>query len=472
MSLPHWLIVVADLVLAALAAGHVLLNKSDPKAAMGWIAVCFLTPFVGSILYFLFGINRVVTRAQRLAAASPFQAGAGGLQPITEPTDLPPPIQELARIGNKATQKALLAGNDVRHLHNGEQAYPAMLEAINNACESVLMTTYIFDTRATGQQFIEALAQAVERGVDVRVIVDGIGEWGGMPRASQRLADRGIRVARFIPPRLIPPALSINLRNHRKILVVDNRSAFTGGMNISYKHLAADQDNLDRVTDMHFHLQGPVVEQIRQAFLEDWGFATDERESLSLQPTQKQVGQAYCRVISDGPNEDLDKLATVLLGVFSSAQQRIAIITPYFLPSLDMLAALRAAVLRGVEVTVILPAKSDHAVVYWATRKLLNLVISYGIQVFYQPPPFAHTKVLLIDDCYALIGSANLDPRSLRLNFEMNVEIYEQQFADHLWQHFDYLRSQSRQITSLELAQRSLLVKLRDGLAWLASPYL
>lgn len=467
-----WLWLVADLALAITASCHALLNKRDPRAVTGWIAVCFLTPFAGSLLYFVFGVNRVRTRARRLAAnashapARPLSASAA------LPASLPARAHRRAAIAGAVTGQALLEGNRLRCLYNGEQAYPAMLEAINGAEKSLFLATYIFDTRRTGHDFMEALQRASKRGVDVRVLIDGIGELTGWPPASYRLAKRGVRVARFIPPRLLPPTLYINLRNHRKILVVDGRVAFTGGMNISGKHLA-NSDDPKRVTDVHFRLTGPVVSQIQQAFLEDWAFASDDATALAAPPPHPDAtGPAFCRTIVDGPNEYLDQLERVLVAVISSAQRRVMIMTPYFLPSRDLMAALRATALRGVEVTVILPFQIDHRFVQWAARNILHYLIRDGGQVLYQPPPFCHSKLLLVDEDYALVGSANLDPRSLRLNFELAVEVFDRAFATELWRHCRKVQAIARPITLKELADRSLPVKLRDALAWTCSPYL
>ncbi len=471
MSLPTltWLLLPLDLLLATLASTHALLHKRDPSAMIGWVAICFLTPFIGSVLYYLFGINRVQTRAKRLAARSPFAAGTSA--PDHSSTPLDPSLRALAAIATHISGRILVGGNRVDCLHDGEQAYPAMLAAIEQARQSVFLSSYIFDTREVGRSFIDALDRARRRGVDVRVIVDGIGELSSRPLASRLLSRRNIKVGRFIPLRLLPPQLSINLRNHRKILVSDGLIAFTGGMNISYLHLVGDLGNPDRVSDLHFRFIGPIAAQIQQTFLEDWGFVTGDR-GLIDEPDPEAHGPAFCRTIVDGPNEDLDQLIEVLSAVICAARSRIGIMTPYFLPPAELLGALRAAALRGVAVSLLLPARPDHPFINWATRHILDLLLRDRVYVGYQPPPFVHSKLLLIDDAYTLLGSANLDPRSLRLNFELGVEVYDPELATELWQHFDTARSRSSPLTRGELADRSLPLKLRDALAWGCSPYL
>ena len=469
-------LLILDLIFALWVTGHVLLTKSDPRAALGWIALAFLAPLIGSLLYFVLGINRVNTRARRLASKSPFASGQPAVQEgavaehIAAMTAVPY-SNALTQVAYSVTGIPLLCGNRVDCLHNGEEAYPPMLQAIEQAERQLFMTTYIFETTGSGEQFIDALERTVQRGVDVRVIIDGVGELTNIPRASTVLMRRGVRVGRFIPPSLIPPSLSINLRNHRKILIADDQVAFTGGMNITSKHLADDTDNPNRMTDLHFRLRGPIVHQLKQSFLEDWGFVTDEREAVESLACGL-YGESYCRVIPDGPNEYLDQLTKVLAGVICCAERRIGIISPYFLPPRELTAVMQAAALRGVEVQVILPAVSDNAIVQWATRHILSFLMTDGIEFYWQPAPFSHSKLLLIDDSYSLIGSANMDPRSLRLNFELGVEVFDHEISYELWDHFETLRRKSHQITPDQLKQRSLPHKLRDSLAWVCSPYL
>ncbi len=280
-----------------------------------------------------------------------------------------------------------------------------------------------------------------------------------------------MNVARFLPPRLLLPPIHINLRNHRKILVADGQVGFTGGMNIGDRHLADNINNPRRSIDMHFRLRGPVVAQLEQTFLEDWAFCTDEK----VEPTRAfplESGSAVCRVISDGPNEDMDNLATILIGAISSARERVLIMTPYFLPSPEMISALQTAALRGVQVHVVLPSKNNLPYIKWAGTNMLAPLLIRGVKIFYQPPPFVHTKLFVIDEQYAQIGTANIDPRSLRLNFELAVEIYDLQVANILSTHIEHQIRQSEQVTLESVLHRPFIIKVRDALMWLFSSYL
>lgn len=477
--MPEWTVLAVGFLTVAAAvwaSAHSLLRKRDPRAAIGWIAFSILFPLIGPLAYYLFGINRVKTRATKLVSQSPYplvpgsgENGAG--QAAKETPAVPEGFSELARISDAVAGRPLLTGNRVDVLNNGEETYPAMLEAIEAAEQSVVLTTYIFDTDETGRRFIEALGRARNRGVDVKVLIDGIGELYSGASASRLLRKRGVEVARFLPPRLLPPAVHINLRNHRKILAVDGRIGFTGGMNLSGRHLAGDEDNKRRVVDLHFRVQGPIVGELERVFYEDWCFTTHQEPPVQS-PERGVAGESACRAITDGPNEDLDRLPMVLQGAVSAAQSRVLIMTPYFLPPPGLVGTLQAAALRGVEVNVLLPGLNNLPYMHWATRNMLWELLERGVRVFYQPAPFVHSKLFVVDDHYSLIGSANLDARSLRLNFELVVEVYSDDFGQRLACGFDAARAKSREVTLEELESRSLSVRARDAFAWLFSPYL
>jgi cardiolipin synthase len=213
------------------------------------------------------------------------------------------------------------------------------------------------------------------------------------------------------------------------------------------------------------------VAQLEQAFFEDWERAGGKL--ADLEPSdQPGPGAAGCRVLTDGPGEDMDKLTVLLSGAVSLARKQVLVMTPYFLPPRELLGAMVSAALRGVEVSVILPEKNNLPYVHWATRNMLWELLRWGVRVFYQPGDFNHSKLFIVDDSYVQVGSANLDPRSLRLNFELAVEVFDPDFAASLIGHCLETRGRSREVTLEEVDGRPLPVKLRDSMAWLFSPYL
>lgn len=476
-SIP-WVGIVSGihLVLWLAAVFHALLYKRDPRSALGWVAVSLFFPVVGPLLYYMFGINRVETYASRASGRKPrrFKIGYehGGIVPRQDHA-VPAAIARQGRFAeaaNRICEWPLVAGNELQILKNGNEAYPAMLGAISQAEQYILLTSYLFDTDAIGKEFVQALGRAVQRGVKVWVLLDGVGESYSWPRASRLLRKAGVSTARFFPPRLFPPTFFVNLRNHRKILVVDGVMGFTGGMNIGGRHIV-DAEKKSGTIDVHFSVAGPVVEQLVQVFLTDWRFVT--RQSLQLPPVAAATrGNVIARCIRDGPSEDMDKIALVVNAALSSASNSITIVTPYFLPSAGMISNLQSAVLRGVSVSIILPEKSNLRYVDWASRNMLWEVLQYGIDVYYQPHPFDHSKLLLIDNHYAQIGSANMDPRSLRLNFELNMELFGDDIIQPLALYTERLRANSRLLKLEEIEGRSLPVRLRDAFFWLFTPYL
>jgi len=384
----------------------------------------------------------------------------------TEPTR-----RALINLSDAVTRRPLSCGNAVKVLYNGEQAYPAMLDAIRCAQESIFLCSYIFKADRSGKLFVKELAAATDRGVDVRVMIDAFGQYYAFAKVRHLLKQANIPYAVFMPPSLAR-SLYLNMRNHRKLLVIDNAVSFTGGMNICDKHLAKIKNNPRRAIDLHFRFEGPVTNQLRDAFMEDWHFATEEKRKPRNWPMPQVAGKACCRGISAGPNEQHEKLNWILIGALACAKSKIRIMTPYFIPTRAQLAAINAASLRGVKVEILLPEKNNLPYMAWATNAFLFELLEHNVAIYYQPAPFVHSKLLLIDDEYVLIGSANIDPRSLRLNFEFNVEIFDAATVSELSDHFDQSRAKSRQVNLSDVDKRPLPLRLRDSFCKLFSPYL
>jgi cardiolipin synthase len=473
LSYIDWTVVVAGVAISLFAAVHALLHHRKPQATFTWVAVCIMWPLVGAILYFTFGKNRVVTRAKRLHGSVEVPAVAKSVSAI-----VPQSYRALGQLSQTVTAKELTRFNTITPLFNGEQVYPAMLEAISNAAESIYLLSYIFDYKGAGIDFVEALAAAQARGVEVKVLVDGVGEKYSLPTARSRLARLGVDVASYFPPKLIPPTFTLNLRNHRKLLIIDDKIAFTGGMNIRAAYLG-ESGNQSKVRDIHFKLAGEVIQQLRATFVADWNFsshipiANKQVSAVNVNSTANNLtANALCRVIEAGPNEDIDKLVRILIGAIGAAKHRISIMTPYFLPPRELELALQIAVLRGVKVDVLMPANNNLPVIQWAANHAMIDMLKIGVNCYFQPGAFVHSKLFIVDDIYVQIGSANFDSRSLRLNFELMVEVYDPAFASTMLTHFDQSLRASQAISYRHIAKRNIVYRLRDALAWLLSPFL
>lgn len=465
---------LAGLAIAVAATVHVVLTKRNVQSRAGWVAIIWLVPLLGAVLYLLLGVNRIRRRAVALhrRANLPLAPAEAVLASVR---DLPESLRAINRVINQVTSRPLLGGNEVQVFDNGAAAWEAMLAAIAGARKSVSFCTYIFDNDELGQRLVSALAAAQARGVQVRVLIDAVGlrysSW--LNPVDSRLAAAGVRVARFLPPRFLPWHLAYaNLRNHRKILVIDGETGFTGGMNVRHGHTLSVRDQ-GAILDLHFGLRGPVVSQLQRSFQEDWLFAARERIAGDAWfPELTAAGETLARGISQGPDEDPDRLLWAYLAGIQGAQRSLYILTPYFLPEPEVVMALKAAAMRGVAVTVVLPEHSNLALVDWAASPVIEELLAFGCRVYLTPPPFDHGKLFLVDDAWGLVGSANWDPRSVRLNFEFVVECYDSTLGRRLRYVFEERLARARLLQVDELRRRPFLVRLRDGLAGLFTPYL
>lgn len=453
---------VAHVAIAGAVTVHVLLYKRSVGAAVSWIGIAWLSPFMGGLLYAIMGINRVKRRAQRLkrqrlplAVSVPEAVGRDALTPL-----------EYA-VG-RLTGLPSAPGNRVEMLRSGDQAYPRMLEEIGRAQKSVGLCSYIFRADEAGEKFHEALIEAQKRGVQVRVLIDGIGSgyfWSG---TYDRLRKAGVPVARFLHSYFPWQTPFLNLRNHRKLLVVDGRVAFTGGLNIGAENVEA-ANPLHRVRDTHFRIEGPVVEQLTDAFADDWLFTTGEHlPDEGWFPPLEPVGTVSARVVPSGPDEDMEQIEFVTLHAISCARESIRVVTPYFLPGEPLTMALGLAAMRGIKVDILLPENSNHAVLDWARRVPLRPLIEAGCRIWLMPAPFDHSKLMTIDDSWSFIGSANWDTRSFRLNFELNVELHDGAFARQIVE----ASTPTRRLTLADIDGDPLPIRLRNSAARLLQPYL
>ncbi len=474
--LPHVVAVVSGL--AALAAsGHAILFKRDVRAATGWVVFIWFAPLAGPLLYLLLGVNRIKRRASAMRGApsvAPPPGGdivtAGELEERLGPANAH--LGHLREVMERVMSRPMLRGNHVVPLVSGEEAYAEMLAAIDAAQHSLAFATYIFDNDEQGERFVDAFCRAARRGVEVRVLIDAVGARYSWPPILGRLRRHGVRGSYFLPT-LVPWRVPyMNLRNHRKFLMADGRVAFTGGMNVRRGHVL-EETHPDAIRDLHFKVEGPVVFHMMDVFVHDWAFASHEwLDGPAWFPQLDDRGGVLARAVADGPDEDFDKLRWSYLGALACAARRVRIVTPYFLPDNSLITALTMAARRGVEVDIVLPEKNNLRLVQWASTAQLWQVLEAGCRVWYSRPAFDHTKLLLVDEIWALIGSSNWDPRSFRLNFEFNLECVDSALTRLLDGVVEERLSRARPVSLGDVDARRLPVRLRDGAARLLAPYL
>ncbi|MDB6007366.1 MAG: phospholipase D/Transphosphatidylase [Prosthecobacter sp.] len=473
-----WAVILAtaSIVGSILALIHLLLRHHDYRSAAFWTALVVFTPLLGPLLYLFFGINILRRSAKRYRSGinEPWRDSVPE-HPLpltgTDPSAMQE-HQQLARTLDRISRFSFSVGNQLDILHNGDEAMPRMLETIRSAQHSITLASYIFEATGIGGDFVTELSNAVKRGVQVRVMVDDAGTRYSWPPVVEALTKAGVTARRFMPNRMILRLITMNLRNHRKILVVDGRTAFTGGMNIREGNMIARKP-AHAVHDLHFAVTGPCVAQIQRVFAEDWAFCTGETLDGPLWfPELPATGSVSTIGIVDGPDEDMEVMPAAFFAALNAAREEVKIITPYFLPNAVLMAALRLCAIRGVKVTILTPAENNIPFVGWAAQTLYPQLLLMGIRIFESPPPFDHSKVFLVDGVWSFLGSTNWDPRSLRLNFEFNLASHDVELGRRLAAEMDAKLAGSREITCEVLENAPVLHRLRNGFARLFIPAL
>ncbi|MFD2054162.1 phospholipase D-like domain-containing protein [Mesorhizobium calcicola] len=480
----HWpqILAIISVVMATVGIIHVVMTKEDVRAATGWVGVMVLSPIIGVLIYAVAGINRI--RRASISAQRPLAGDAASAKHERDVAAEEALIVErygqrftgLRTLGDRVARRALNPGNAIAVLETGDEAYAAMCAAIDGAERSVLLETYIFDNDAVGLLFVEALANAVRRGVAVRVLIDAVGARYSVPSILGHLRSANITADVFngniVMGLRLPYA---NLRTHRKILVVDGTVAFTGGMNIR-KGFSTEFAGSDSARDTHFRVTGPVVDDLFSIAAEDWRFATDEAlkgDAWQIVPLLPAPGlPMLVRAVASGPDASIETNHKLLIGAFSVARKSIRLMSPYFLPDRELISALITAGRRGVEIDIVVPAVNNLFLVDHAMAAQFDQVLKHYCRVWRTEGPFDHSKLLSIDGVWAYVGSSNLDARSLRLNFEIDLEILDASFASEIEARIGSALACAVPVTLDALRARPFLIRLFDRVLWLGSPYL
>lgn len=474
---PHFLAALS-VVTGAVAIAHAAMTKEDVRSAAGWVGVILLSPLLGAFVYLIAGVNRIrhtalaTRRSARHALWQEFYGPAVPRDAVAE--CFSKQFIPMKQVGDTVTRFPMTAGNRIEFLADGDDAYGAIASAIAEARHSIILETYIFDHDRVGLRIADLLIAAHERGVSVRVLVDSVGARYSVPSIVRYLRRRGVHTETFngkvITGLRLPYA---NLRTHRKIIVVDNEIAFAGGMNIRE---AFSREFLGEACarDTHFRITGPVVADLFSVAAEDWHFASGEKLAATVQPpiTVAPTEPVFARVVSSGPDGSLETNHKMLTGAFSVAQRTIRIMSPYFLPDRELISALVTAARRGVEIDILVPAQNNLTLVDRAMTAQFDQVLKYGCRIWRVRGPFDHSKLMTIDGEWSYVGSSNLDPRSLRLNFEVDLEVLDAGFAAQIEKRMDVAMAGAHPVTLHELRQRPFPIRLGEKILWLGSPYL
>lgn len=443
--------------------GWIVLQKREPAATISWLLGLALLPYLGFIIYHWLGPQRIVRQRLRRARSR------ASLPASTAVRD-DPTARELARLGQVTTGMAPTTATDVRLLIDGGAKYSALLADIATARESIHLEYYIFYPDRTGTALRDALVERARAGVRVRLLLDAVGSGKTHNRFLQPLVAAGGEVAWFHPMRLrwFWKRPWLNLRSHRKIVVIDDRIGYTGGINIT-----DDEDErlrADAYRDLHLRLLGDAVRALQQVFIEDWAYATGAAPRLPPPPAPT-PGPIAAQALSSGPDSAWEAIHRLHVAAIHSAQQRVWLATPYFVPGEAAMMALTSAALGGLDVRLLVPKMSDSRLVTYAARSYFDDLLAAGVKIYEYGPRLLHTKALLVDADLALIGSANFDHRSFRLNFELSMLFRDAGIAAELARLIEGELSQAPRVHS-DRDRPLWRARLPEALARLVSPVL
>lgn len=455
----------------------IVLRKEQPTAALAWLMVIFFEPIIGLVIYLLIGESRLVRRRMKRRRRR-HEEYAAGVAPAVDPNYVVDPERQseysiLVHLAEEVGGRPVVSGNRIEYLNEYDCAVDRLVADIEAAEHHVHLLYYIFADDAVGRRVGEALIRAVQRGVACRVLADHVGSRRMFRRLAPLLRRHGVEVVPVMPVSFFHVVFKrLDLRNHRKLAVIDGRIVFTGSQNIceatfgTHERLGAWHEIMARIT-------GPVVRQFQEVFVEDWYHETQQRlESPALMPECPPAGSTPVQLVPTGPDLPTADFQDLVVKTLFLARRRIVITSPYFVPGEAMTLALRLAARRGVRVDVVVPRRTEHPIVDAAGRFYLELLCRAGVHVHVFEKGMLHSKAMTVDDDVAMFGSANYDIRSFMLNFELNLLLHAPAAVGDLVRLQDIYVAQSRELTQEDWSRRTLMQRLLDNLAKLLSPLL
>jgi cardiolipin synthase len=469
-------LVVGGYLLTLLMVPWALFQKrKQPVSTLAWITAIVALPYAGAVLFLLLGINRVERRAAlKLQSRQQIGRVVPGLAPfqILPGEAFDPQVRRLLRLADRVASTKCCFGNSIEIVADTNRTLGLIEQAIGSAKVSIHLEYYIFRRDKTGYRLRDLLIRKAVEGVKVRFLFDGVGSMFLGRRFLAPMLKAGITVASALPGASFRERWSLNLRNHRKIVIVDGAIGFTGGMNIGDEYIGRNP-SLGYWRDTHLRLLGPVVLQLQQVFAEDWFFATGEEPAgPAWYPATEQAGDQLAQVVAGGPEAEMDVFHSLFFAAINEASDRITLATSYFVPTASLVTALETAANRGVRVRLMVPAVGEHRWMVVAGRAYYDSLLECGVEIYeYQRGPL-HCKTLTIDGLWSLVGTPNFDSRSLFLNFEVGAVLYGPKPAGQLEEQFaDDLRKSVR-VELAEFRRRPHYRKLFEQVLKLFSPVL
>lgn len=456
----------------------VLIRKKQPVSAIAWVLAVVFIPYLGVLFFLVFGASQVKRRLRRkFSHRARFLKLWGLSKDPSLGSSTVPAWADMDRFTFRVGGSPPCDGNAVHFYKDGIQAFEDKFAAIRAATHHVHLEYFILRDDLIGRSLVTLLCEKARAGVEVRLLVDAIGSRHARS-LLRKLKAAGGKTAMFLPTQFLPSKLfsghlTIGLRNHRKILICDGRVAFMGGLNVGDEYLGKSVE-FGYWRDTHLKVCGPAVLALQRVFVEDWDFAAGEFLSHDRYiPTPDTTGSTRMQVIWAGPDQENNAIRETFFAVITSARKRLWIATPYLIPDSALIAAIRAAALRGVDVRILTQSyPPDHWITYWAGRFFWEDFLSCGVHIYEYTKGMMHAKVMMADGAWGSVGSANLDVRSIRLNFEINSHILSAEKVAELETQFEKDLRQSRPVSLWEFRRRPLYAQLVENLCRLFSPLL
>ncbi len=468
------LTVIGYLLTLTLLPVVLLTKKRESVATVAWMIAIVTMPYIGAFFFVVFGINHVGRRVKsRLAAlrnASRSVPQLPGHHHLSE-SRLNDTQRDLWRLAERVGGARATVGNSVQLLIDANQTFKEIVTAINSAHSSIHLEYYIWQPDRIGTALRDLLIGKANQGVQVRFLYDAIGSSRLTHRFLKPMRDAGIRVATFVPGQSLRERWSINLRSHRKIVIVDGEIGFTGGMNVGDEYLGRDP-YFGLWRDTHLALRGPTVLQLQEVFAIDWHYATGDDLPPTAFPDPVESGHVLAQVLAGGPDDEDSVFHALLFAAINRAERQVTLATSYFVPTPPLVTALETAALRGVRTRVMLSGPKTYFATRNAARSYYDSLLRAGVEIHeYQAGQF-HPKTLTIDGCWSLVGTPNFDSRSLYLNFEVGAALYDLGLAEQLEHHFDQDLPNAHRIQSDEWSRRSTWARLKENFCRMFSPVL
>lgn len=464
----HWTFVWVGYLLTWGTIPHILLRNKPPASTLAWIWAVLLFPYAGPVFYFVFGTDRLVR--QRLRATRELDA-SGGREERRISADtraavalLPAAGQELVELLSRLNEYAIASADEARLLVDGANFFDALAARIDQARHHVHVEFYIWQKDARADEMLERLCAAARRGVEVRLLLDPIGCFGWRRPNFAALTAAGGRFAWFRTAHPLRNQWTFTLRNHRKLQIIDGIYSFIGGMNMGREY-AGEDPAVGPWRDLQIELTGGATRKFQMIFADDWFFATKEKMIAPVYFPKPRGGQTLLvQPMTDGPDGPDDPIEMSLVNLLNTARERVWLTAGYFGPHEPLLTALQLSAERGVDVRMLVAGKSDHPLLVNIGRSYYEELMRYGVKIFEYEKGINHAKVALVDQEWLMVGSANLDVRSMRLNFELNALVRDPQTAAELERVLAEDFASSRRIEPEEFAQRPRVQRWKESL--------